>query len=264
MESYSKEALRKKSIDNLKLDTAKTVTISALKNASKVLRKKVCQRLSYIQKFSEKENEEKAVSVFLKQIDCFIQNDLKSFDEDVRGNYSIEISSDSSDTVLNFDYVTKAAKAIKKYSDVVEVNLDKGCKNQMQRNLLSLDRDIYIMYATNLHKLVLNTMEENPEIDFLDISFWGNIADFSTVQIIGESDSEWICSHFNNFKSIRVSQIDNIAPKGFTFNRKGEYLENRINQFTLKVSKTEKVFPFQTHINEALEIFNKEIAKLED
>jgi hypothetical protein len=171
MESYSKEVLRKKSVDNLKLDTAQTVTISVTKNASKVLREKTFKRLPFIQKFSEKENEQKAISVFLKQIESFFSNDLKTFDEDYRGNYSIEISSDSSDTVLNFDYVTKAAKSIKKYSDVVEVNLDKGCKNQIQRSLLSLDRDILIMFATNLHKLVLNTMEENPEIDFLDISF---------------------------------------------------------------------------------------------
>lgn len=232
MESYSKEALRKKSVDNLKLDTAKTVTISVTKNASKVLRKKICQRLPYIQKFSEKENKEKAVSVFLQQIEKFLTS-LNLYDKDERGNYSIEISSDSSDTVLNFDYVTKAAKATKKYSDVVEVNLDKGCKNQIQRNLLSLDRDILIMFATNLHKLVLNTMEENPEIDFLDISFLDDIIEFNTIQVIGESDEELFCSQFNSFQIDRVAQFSNLSIKRLMFNRKGECLENGISQLLI-------------------------------
>lgn len=263
MESYSKEALRKKSVDNLKLDTAKTVTISVTKNTSKILRRKTFKRLPYIQKFSEKENEEKAVSVFLQQIEKFLTS-LNLYDKDERGNYSIEISSDSSDTVLNFDYITKAAKSIKKYSDVVEVNLDKGCKNQMQRSLLSLDRDILIMFATNLHKLVLNTMEENPEVDFLDVIFWNDIIEFNTTQIIGESDDEWICSQFNSFQINRVAQFPNLPMQRLMFNRKGECLKDGINKFTLKLSKSTKTVSFQTYIEKTLETFNREIVKLEE
>lgn len=263
MESYSKEALRKKSVDNLKLGTAKTVTISVTKNASKILREKTFKRLPYIQKFSEKENTQKAVSVFLQQIEKFLTN-LRLYDKDERGNYSIEISSDSSDTVLNFDYITKAAKSVKKYTDVVEANIDKGCKNQIQRSLLSLDRDILIMFATNLHKLVLNTMEENPEVDFLDVIFWIDIIEFNTTQIIGESDDEWICSQFNSFQINRNTQFPNLLMQRLMFNRKGECLENGINKFTLKLSKSAKTVSFQTYIENILETFNREIVKLED